>query len=72
MCRAGRGVSSALYPKSAIAGSIACLRVLSGGVCPRRKVLRAGSEATEAREPRQVREEAAVSGSVRVTWGCPV
>jgi hypothetical protein len=33
-------------------------------------VLTNGSYATETRESRQVRKEAAVSGAFRVPWGC--
>ena len=70
--RARRGASGALYPQSAIAGS----NSLSRGTFPQhgsgKAALKAGSHAAEACEPRQVREEAAVSSSLRVTRECLV
>ncbi len=59
--RARRGVSGALYPKSAIAGLNSRPRpdVLWDCLC--RVVLKIGPCAAESYEPRQVRKEAAVS-----------
>jgi len=56
---ARRGVSGALYPKSAYAGLNSHLRILQ-----RKSVfILAGHHATDGHEPRQVRKEAAISGA---------
>src|ERR1019366_7246648 len=60
--RARRGVSGALYPQSAIAGSNSPPRGRVAGSAPISAALMAGYCAARAREPRQVRKEAALSG----------
>ena len=67
--RARRGVSGALYPQSAIAGLNSPPRGRVVGSAPDAPALTTGSRAARAREPRQVRKEAAVSGSPGVPWG---
>ena len=67
--RARRGVSGALYPQSAIAGLNSPPRGRVIGSAPDAPALTTGSRAARAREPRQVRKEAAVSGSPGVPWG---
>ncbi len=70
--RAKRGGSGALHPQSAIAGLKSRPRLVAVGSVVAEAALRAGSRATETREPRQVRKEAAVSGPFRVPRGCLV
>ena len=70
--RTRRGVSGALYPQSAIAGSKACLRPFCFGVRLWLTVLITGSRATGVYEPRQDREVAAVSRCPCVPRGCLV
>ena len=67
--RARRGVSGALYPQSAIAGLNSPPRGRVIGSAPDAPALTTGSRAARAREPRQVRKEAAVSGLPGVPWG---
>ena len=70
-CRAGWGVSGALYLQSAIAGSISRPRLLLQMLVSSQAVLRAGPCAIDTCEPRQVRKEAAVSEDAmcrRYTW----
>jgi len=64
--RARRGVSGALYPQSAIAESNSCLRHASVKSVMLQGTMKIGSCAIQNCEPRQVRKEAAVSG----TSGC--
>lgn len=66
--RARRGASGALNPQSAIAGCNSHLRPDLLVRFPGSAVLMAGSHAAQACEPRQVREEATVSRSLRVPW----
>ena len=69
--RARRGVSGALHPQSAIAGLNSPPRGGGVGSAPAGVVLKAGSRAVWSCEPREVREEAAVSGKPgvpRQTW----
>ena len=65
--RARRGASGALHPQSAIAGSNGPSRGGSQQNGFDDAALKTGSRAAWAREPRQIREEAAVSGSPWVT-----
>ena len=67
--RARRGTSGALHPQSATAGLNSRSRSSPSDDHRARPTSRAGSHAAECREPRQVREEAAVSGELRVPWG---
>src|SRR5918996_1766365 len=67
--RARRGTSGALHPQSATAGLNSRSRRLPPVHRRRGPTLRVGSHAAEAREPRQVRKEAAVSERLRVPWG---
>ena len=60
--RARRGASGALYSQSALARLDSSRRSSFRGLCTWPLVLRVGSHAAKAREPRQVRKEAAVSG----------
>jgi len=60
--RARRGVSGALYPQSATAGSNSPPRGRGVGSAPSASALTIGSYAARVCEPRQVRKEAAVSG----------
>ena len=72
--RARRGASGALYPQSAIAGSNSPPRGRVAGSAPTSPALMVGSCAARAREPRQVRKEAALSGPPGVpqsTWPEP-
>ena len=68
--RARRGASGALYPQSALAGLNSCTEVVTHETYRRQAVMKSGSRAARRREPRQVREEAAVSGQPWVTWEC--
>ncbi len=66
--RARRGVSGALYPQSAIAGSNSPPRGRGVGSAPSALALTIGSHAARVCEPRQVRKEAAVNGLPGVPW----
>jgi len=61
--RARRGGSGALYPQSAIAESNSCPRHANVRSVMCQSTMKIGSCAIRNREPRQVREEAAVSGA---------
>jgi hypothetical protein len=54
------------YPQSALAGLIARPRVAALGVSTPQAALKARSRAMSAREPGQIRKEAALSGSEHV------
>src|SRR5262245_36735102 len=60
--RARRGISGALSPEIRFSGAESRSEGLTVGVSAPRAALTAGSWATWAREPGQVRKEAAVSG----------
>ena len=68
--RARRGGSGALYPQTAIAGLNSCPRHVSVKSVMLQSALKIGSCAIQNREPRQVREEAAVSGPLGVPRVC--
>ena len=68
--RAKRGGSGALYLQSAAAGLNSRSRLYFCRVCLIQVAMIIGSCATEAREPRQVRKGATVSGSFRVPQVC--
>jgi len=68
--RARWGSGGALYPQSAIAGSNSPSRAHGWSGLPGQAAKKVGSCAAEAREPRQVREEATVSGNFWVPQGC--
>ena len=61
--RARRGGSGALHPQSALAGLNSLSRGLVFGVARYSKASMAGSRTMSAREPGQVRKEAALSGN---------
>ena len=63
MDRARRGTSGALSPEIRFSGAESRSEGLAVGVSAPRAALTAGSCATWAREPGQVRKEAALSGS---------
>ncbi len=67
--RARRGGSGALNLQPARAGFNSCPRPWPFRVCLRQVVTTPWSRATHFHEPRQVRKEAAVSGSLRVPRG---
>ena len=60
--RARRGCSGALYPQSALAGLNSLPREAASGVSAPIAASMAGSRPMSAREPGQVRKEAALSG----------
>ena len=66
--RARWGVSGALNPQSAIAGSNSPPRGRGVGSAPSALALTTGSYAARVCEPRQVRKEAAVNGPPGVPW----
>jgi hypothetical protein len=70
--RARRGGSGALYPQSAIAGLNSCPRHESVKSVMLQSTMTIGSCATQNCEPRQIREEAAVSGPLGVPQVCLV
>ena len=65
-----RGISGALYLKSAVAGVIFSLRVAFVQSASRFSVLKGGSRAIGGREPCQVGDQAALSGLTDVPRGC--
>ncbi len=64
--RARWGVSGALYPQSALAGLSAHPRVVAFGASTPQVALKVRSRAMRAREPGQIRKEAALSDSEHV------
>ena len=69
--RARRGIGGALKPAIRHSGAESLPEVEARGLCPWQGVLRAGSHAADACEPRQVRKEAAVSSDVPGAVGVP-
>src|SRR5213082_1514648 len=67
--RARRGISGALNPQSALAGPNPRPRGWASGPVRRTEASMAGSRAVDAREPGQVREEAALSDTAHATRG---
>ena len=65
-CCARRGGSGALLPAIRYSRVELPTEAMSLWCCPRHVVMRTGSRATEAHEPRQIRKEAAVSDPFRV------